>query len=282
MSFDDHLNRDLFGNAVSSPLPAPHVYSELPSEDFWADNRKANVPKITPVKEGQEHPVGKHGQYKLFHEHVWPKGYTPERLADVRSNLPNVLNASYSGYTNNEATEMVAKHVARSTIPIEDLNAVSNRNIDFRIGVPMDEGTGGSFGTLPHANRASINLGRKRKLKPDAEKIMPEVHGWIKTNQGHALAHEIGHAVDFVKDPQRFVSEGRTPYGDAELPTKARAEGRAEAYRAYHHRATRAMRRARKKAPIGYTPDKFKNMGSGFMYKAERQVEYDRLQNGEQ
>ena len=288
MSTEKHLNTDLFGNAVPNPMPAPPegAHSTGKPESFWNANVQAHVPKYTAVKEGQQHPVGKNNQLKLFHEHVWPHGYTPERLAEVRNAMPPIVNVGKSGYAQGEATRRITDHVARSTIPIKDLDSMDKGNLNFRVGTILPPGTMGAFvnkGTNPAKGLApGVNLAKKPQLKPDAEETMPTVHGYLKTREGHTIVHEMGHAVDFAENPTRFESEPRTDYTSpldgTNLTVRARNEGRAEGYRRVHHKATRAMRRSVKTTVLGYEPSGFTNITSRMMYRAEREGAFNTKQ----
>lgn len=285
MSSDDNLNRDLFGNVVPDRM-VPEVeegYSEKP-EKFFFENEKANVPKFTAVKEGQEHPMGKNGQYKLFHEHQWPKGYTPERLAEVRENLPTVVNRGNSQYAPGEATAKIADHLARSTMPIEDIKALKESNMGFAVGTNLPKGTAGAFTPLKNPGEGlypGVNLPKKAMLKPEVAEEKPELvkklSDVVKVNTGNAVVHETGHAMDFLGNPDRFNREQPSSYDNegTTISARPRNEGRAEGYRRAHHRATRAMRRS-KAASVGYESTGFSNIAARMMYRAERQAAYDR------
>lgn len=246
-----HLNYDLFGDVIpdvkKEPVSAPPTTDELDSDDFYFNTQKAHVPKYTEVKEGQEHPVGKHGQLKLFHEHVWPKGYTPQRLKEVRENaplfmavdaddeLPSMDQINLDEQMNNEYID----HVARSTIPIDHLKKMQDEGIIGSYGaIPgKDYRTSGSFNAAEREFRVTSNS----EYPPD-RRLFRNIFGTRKSEEASTLVHEMGHAYDFASNPIGFlVGNRRSNYlGSQASPSR---EGFAEGYRRRYSRATRAMKR---------------------------------------
>lgn len=199
--------------------------------DNEMDVRRANVPKITPVKEGQQHPVGKHGQLKLFHEHVWPKGYTPERMnqvADVTNDwIYDTIASDHSGHFKNK----VMSSIARSTIPIQDIQSMSEYG-HMALTENTDLGEFDMDDSLVMLN-PNTALGGRRSISKDPSGTMAS----------QVTIHELGHLDDYMRDPDDFYKqeENRTPYsGDFPSPG---LEGRAEGYRLAHNRVTRGMQR---------------------------------------
>jgi hypothetical protein len=220
-------------DALGTPLP--------PEETIPV----SNVPKITPVKEGQQHPVGKHGQYKLFHEHVWPKGYTPDRLKQVSDAQFQVSAGGFHDInTNNDASRdrdrainnkigsaLVNDHIARSTIPIDDVKHLA-KNVSFWLGQDKPYPETNSFSL----SGQTVNMALKSN----------DTAGDIQA----VTTHELGHAMDYLKDPSGMwnrVSESKKDPlsyryaggGEAEPIS----EGNAEGYRLAHARVTRGQKR---------------------------------------
>lgn len=219
----------------------------------------AKAHKVTPVREGQSYPIGRRGQYKLFHEHVWPKGYSPQRMADVKSlgidvvpdkslteGLPKVGEHNAAKVGTRLAESYVHENLARSTAPIEELKKM-------REGVPFTDLGGTERRTL----RPSIYVTEapSGKAAPSFSPYRNRVNFAIEKNEAtgadvqRSLMHEVGHAVDFATDPNRFIGEMKdlkeNPveylYGNRPVPPVA--EGRAEGYTAAHSRITRRDRR---------------------------------------
>lgn len=288
MSHEDNLNRDLFGNVVPEPASMPEPPEDAPSaykdESDWFDNQKASVTKFSAVKEGQQYPEGKNGQYKLFHEHVWTKGYTPQRQAEVDSNMPLVVSYGTS-YAPGEARRVAVDHLARSTVPVEDLQDMRKNKFPLRFGTGLPQSVSGGFiaesGNMSKKNVGSgVNMPAKQVPDPSITEVkeIKRIRNSLKTATGHALIHEIGHAVDFEQDPDRYLREAPTPYtqpNGTPMDIHARGEGRAEGYRTAHHRATRAMRRSRAKGPIGYVADRITSLPQRLMFRADRQSTFN-------
>lgn len=268
MSTADNLNYDLFGNVVEPPAPAVEPAPKRQSELRFHTPEVAHVPKITLVKEGQEHPVGKHNQLKLFHEHVWPKGYTPERLAEVRNALPTVrVSEDLWDMAVPEAKAMVVGHLARSTAPIEDIQKVRDKNLKIDVMEQLASGHRGGFVT---------GKGIRMLGTPTVPEGYSDPHNARKVQQANTLLHEMGHAVDWINHPDSLVNEPRTaPYLGKDVKLKPVSEGRAEGYRIAHVRSTRAMRRARKMFP-GYINTGFTNPVSRNRFEAARQTTLDK------
>lgn len=259
------------------PPPPEKAPSNFASEESFFDSKQAHVPKFTEVKEGQEHPVGKNNQYKLFHEHVWPKGYTPTRLAEVRDNMPRVVNSPNSGFAPGEGTAKLTDHIARSTIPVEDLQGLNNNQFEITLGTTVDN-AGGFFTSegMPHKGiNPGVVLPKKQVPKPGLPKDRDKkARGYAKTLLNHTVVHEIGHAVDFASRPSTYNVEQRSIYNET-IPARPRAEGIAEGYRSAHTRVTRAMRRSKKQTPVGYRTDKWDKPLDQLTYKVNRQGTYN-------
>lgn len=201
--------------------------------DFEMNVRRANVPKITLVKEGQQHPVGKHGQLKLFHEHVWPKGYTPDRLKAVSEATAGFVNDSVGTDHSAHLQNKIVDTMARSTVPTDTLRALAEEgSIDI-----TDDMTSGEFD--PHTSEVRINpdvLGKPEDLYPDSS----------GTVASQLTLHELGHLYDYASDFDDFWKnhENTAWYsGSGGFLASPALEGRAEGFRLATTRVTRGMRR---------------------------------------
>lgn len=258
------LNYDLFGNVLpevkAKPVEVQSAPDKLDDDDFYFSTTKADVRKYTPVKEGQQHPVGKHGQLKLFHEHVWPKGYTPERLAQVREHAPPFLaldEDSHSDMSDIYDAERVENeyidHMARSTVPIEDMQTMTSAGIVGEYDAhPKVEGTG-AFS----AHHRTFSVNAPSTYSPD-RKLFRDIFGTRKNEESGVLIHELGHAHDFAQDPRFIFSGSKRPYHREGYVASPEKEGFAEGYKKKHNRATRAMKRnERYERKSGYETNKW-------------------------
>lgn len=219
----------------------------------------AKAHKVTPVKEGREYPVGRHGQLKLFYEHVWPKGYSPQRLAEVKNldidivpsrdlaeGLPKVGEHNVEKVATRLAESYVHENLAKSTAPIEDLKKLKS-------DIPFTDLSGTERRTLrPSIYVTEVSEG---KAAPSFSPYRNRVNFAIEKDTAtgadvqRSLMHEVGHAVDFATNPNQFIGEMKdlkeNPveyiYGNRPIPPMA--EGRAEGYTAAHSRVTRRDRR---------------------------------------
>ena len=266
----------------------------------------AHAEKFTEVKEGQQHPVGKGGQLKLFHEHVWPKGYTPKRIEainnmhfdvtgspDFHPEYVREMSDPASGMRNfmllqdkmipagdKIAKSLVTEGLARSTAPISDLKKLHRPNGQLQVSVFKSDDNP-SYVPVNHEIKLSI---------PDEEPYHSGMSqtGPTATNIQTTLMHEVGHALDFAQNPVQFLGEnirvqkdpaGHTynatttnPLGSLVMP---RAEGVAEGYRLAHTRVTRGQKRRDQDAAGGDFGRLLRNLGSdvgtrpGYGYKPE-------------
>ena len=225
---------------------------------------KARVPKFSDVKPGQQHPVGKHGQGKLFHEHVWPKGFTPQRRAEIGEAMPYIH--SHTEKSGNDPVwgpqspererAFVYDTIARSTIEPDELRAMSDyNNMEIHTGVSLPKGVAGEYhpgGESP----ISDNEDAGAILLKNPKQNFDTYHGALT---GKTLIHEIGHAIDEMNDPHDFdrnrdenaMYRGQNQF----LPA---AEGRAMGYQLAKFRTTRRQSRAlRASDPSlqGYQPE---------------------------
>ena len=227
----------------------------------------ARAEKFTEVKEGQQHPVGKGGQLKLFHEHVWPKGYNPERIKAV-NNMHFVVNGSpnlHPEYEHNVtpipdmldrmlpaggkiAKSLVIEGLARSTAPISDLKKLHRPSGQLEITARKS-----MYNPTYNHDHHEVNLNIS-----DAEIGSAGIYqrGPTSTNIQTTLLHEVGHALDITQNPKKFRDEqddllrdqksftyGRSPTNIQGSPALPRAEGAAEGYRLAHARVTRGQKR---------------------------------------
>jgi hypothetical protein len=223
----------------------------------------ARAEKFTEVKEGQQHPVGKGGQLKLFHEHVWPKGYTPERIKAV-NNMHFVVNGSpnlHPEYEHNVtpipdmlhrmtpagdkiAKSLVTESIARSTAPISDLKKLHRPSGQLAIIARKS-----MYNPTYNTNTHEVNLNIS-----DAEIGNRGIYqsGPTSTNIQTTLLHEVGHALDLTQNPKEYDDEWEAAQKDPNKykhgginPTRSlpRTEGVAEGYRLAHARVTRGQKR---------------------------------------
>ena len=208
----------------------------------------AHVPKYTLVKEGQKYPEGRNGQLKLFHEHVWPKGFTPERSNAIRGlqltiNTPGTDQHLPNKAINSVARAIVENNLARSTVPIKDLENVSTSARNTPISFDVRNST--EFSSFaPSFNTIDFNINSNRT---DAD-------------QNKDMFHELGHAVDYANDPARMIKEGKPNldhmYGKDGRLSLPISEGRAEGYSEAHARITRGQKRTGGDiSTLGYSPD---------------------------
>jgi len=304
------LNYDLFGNVLPEPKPKPvppqKSQEELDKEEdkFFMTPLKANAPKFTPVKEGQQHPMGKHGQYKLFHEHQWPKGYSPKRRDEVLDNAPiivstKVMNGDWGDTAEDAAdtfnndqrirSEMLG-HIARSTIPVEHLKNLSDADISIDYGLNAqnkDNGIAMSRGhfAVDHPFGSSHLDGTVRIAAEDefpiGARMMRNIFGTRQKEEASTLMHELGHAQHFSEAPIRFTYGMPNPpegYGQTNRTANPEKEGYAEGYRKAHNRLTRAMRRGRPAGNTGYETHKWNSEESKETYRrARRQTFQDNI-----
>lgn len=204
----------------------------LESSQF--DEIRANAPKITPVKEGQQYPVGKHGQYKLFHEHQWPKGYTPERLEQVRDATAGWVNIAHESDDTGQEQRLrsqIPEHLARSTMPIENIR-VLNENVGIEVN-PHYRNAGGEYSSAFR----QITLGTHSGFRNE---------GHNKTVENQLLIHELGHAYDDLSDTTKYTDRNMNSAYKSEHGTlfaNPNLEGIAEGHRIALTRVTRSMQR---------------------------------------
>lgn len=250
----------------------------------------SKVYKETPVKPGQQHPVAKGGHYRLWHEHVWPHGYTPQRMDEVKNLdyevegdndlLPGLDEASRKareqGYVPDDsstfqhsaplrkhyqnvdryARSVINRHLARSTIPIEHLKQIQRNKLGDKLVVSIrDE-------LADNSNAATYSL-TNHQIQLKVSESSTEV------DEQRALTHEVGHAVDAATRPKEYVDEAieerlnpnKYEYrsGNTAHPN---LEGIAEGYSLGHSRVTRAGRRSGGNRAVGYIPSNWVNMQS--------------------
>jgi len=237
----------------------------------------AKVRKYTPVKEGQQHPVAKGGHLRLFHEHVWPKGYTPERMRQINdlqfgiSGAPRLIQSGYfdppKETTDKLARAVVNKNLAKSTVPIEDLRALEKggalKDAPLQIDVVpsdiMGEGTVGKYNAIRHSITFPLS---------DTQTAVDEQR---------ALLHEVGHAVDASKNAKRMFTEMAeikddpisSIYGNRPAPPVS--EGVAEGYSLGHSRLTRSNKRVGGDISMyGYSPSGWFFPDAGQKFKKTR------------
>lgn len=192
----------------------------------------SHVPKITPVKEGQQHPVGKHGQLKLFHEHVWPKGYTPQRMNEVVDATAGFVQTDL---TSNHAAHLqnkIVQTMARSTVPAETLKILADR-ASLNVTKDSDEG---------EYDADAMEIRINPKVLGTATSIDRDGSGTVASQM---TMHELGHLHDHLSDYNDFWknNDRRDWYKNHQIMASPALEGRAEGFRLATNRITRGMRR---------------------------------------
>lgn len=225
---------------------------------------KARVPKFSDVKPGQQHPVGKRGQGKLFHEHVWPKGFTPQRRDEINAVMPYLH--SHTEESGNDPVwgtqspqrehAFVRDTIARSTMDADEVRALSDyNNMEIHTGVGLPKGIAGEYypgGESPISDDEDAGAILLKNQKQNFDTY----NGALT---GKTLIHEIGHAIDEMNDPHEFdrnrdenaMYRGQNQF----LPA---AEGRAMGYQLAKFRTTRKQTRALQatsKELQGYQPE---------------------------
>jgi hypothetical protein len=198
----------------------------------------------------------------------WPKGYTPERQAEVAAaipavevshhndpipNRPGMFLSSKTHFTPSEddphqgtwagtkesrraagdthGRNMITETIARSSIPSEDLQALPTFHVQNL------QGAGGDYGS-PGFPANEMKSNRQGGYVPDPESM---ARGRIRIDPNasrawneHTLIHEIGHHVDYLRSPQEFEDAPQvlTSRGGIASPL---LEGAAEGYAAAHH-----------------------------------------------
>lgn len=223
----------------------------------------ANVPKFTAVKEGQQHPVGKNGQMKLFHEHVWPKGYTPARLAGVvdatAGFVQDDVGTNHSGHLQNKIVETMA----RSTVPTDTLKTLAEYG-SITVSNDTHEGEFDADDTSIRINPRV--LGKTHQFQPDPS----------GTVASQITMHELGHMNDYLSDYDDFWknSNRQSWYsGSGGLMASPALEGRAEGFKMATTRITRGMKRsneARLGPTAGYTATDFKDTEAQGVFNLNR------------
>lgn len=230
----------------------------------WAGKKPiptSRVPKYTEVKEGQQYPTGRGGQLKAFHEHVWPKGYTPERRREV-GDLKLPITGGSSSYKEGGETKRIKTHkgvakahieetLARSTVPISDIERLKSNKTKFSVRELGGEGkTTSSFNIDGDSTRIALTVNRTDTA----------------ADVSHQIVHEVGHAVDFSKDKNVMLNRLRemnapgADYGPLWAPHQKKGahpviEGIAEGYASAHARLTRSQRRTGGNiSSYGYNP----------------------------
>lgn len=199
------------------------------------DRVASNVPKYTEVKRGQAHPVGKGGQLKLFHEHVWPKGYTPERMKSVVDATSGFVNDNVGTDHSYHLANKITETMARSTVPAENLNL-------FAEHATASVDTDPDFGQFDHANM-EIAINPKVLGKAKNRTLDQDSSGTVASQ---ITMHELGHLNDYLHEPEDYSQNSwkESWYNDnGGMMASPALEGRAEGFRLATTRITRGMRR---------------------------------------
>jgi len=234
--------------------------------DSSMDRVVANVPKYTEVKKGQKYPVGKGGQLKMFHEHVWPKGYTPERMRGVVDATSGFISDNVGTDHSAHLANKVSETMARSTIPVDML-----RTMTENASVSLDDDT--DFGQFDH-HAMEVGINPRVLGKTKNNKIWEDTSGTVASQ---ITMHELGHLNDYLHEPDDFQQNdyNRSWYNadDGGLMASPALEGRAEGFRLATNRITRGMRRgndARLNPSAGYRPEGFDEAGDQKRFSMNR------------
>ena len=263
----------------------------------------AKVRKMTPVKEGQEPQVAKGGHYRLWNEHVWPKGYTPERLREVENatkiyavkgdsgvipykeydtppasrseQLHRDAHAAQSRDT--YARNYLNRHLARSTMPIEHLKQIQRGGFD-EFGIPEYRRLGVTVS--PHTSAGT----RGGRYFPHEHDIVLGTHPHnTQVDEQRSVVHELGHAYDSASNLDEVYGDASSikfdpsslRYGPAGV-AHPRLEGFAEGYSLGHSRITRAGRRVGgTTALVGYVPQGWADPDAGQTFRETRDRAYN-------
>ena len=206
-------------------------------------------------------------------EHRWPRGYTPERQAEVASRLPSPdvayhqpqhggdqsmflpsrpfftpseddphrgkWSRSHEGIDtaqSEQAHRAITDVVARSTVPIEHLEAAPTLRVSKLAQ---------AAGTYHHPGQ-ELSLWKMGESVPDPEgsqrgRISVDPDATRRSFQERTVIHELGHHVDYQTDPERFMSrhqfESEPVVGGGRASPKL--EGFAEGYATAHYRPRR-------------------------------------------
>jgi hypothetical protein len=163
----------------------------------------------------------------------WPRGYTPERLHQVREAVAPGREVFpdepyMKSYDTNGDTRKLIDNIARSTVPGAHLNRVQfsagKSKAQMTVGSGDSEMTAGGLYTRPPSDDGPRGVGRIRVLKGVADDPV--------------AIHEIGHHASHLAGPPALVT--KTDLG--------REEGKADAYAETHFRD----RRGRQISDNGY------------------------------
>ena len=144
----------------------------------------------------------KGGQGKLFSDpkptdqHRYQRGYTPERMREVRDAPLNVAQETFgdgqgphifneSPFTGPGAPRRVLETIARSTTPVEELRGKNISHLYIRTGSTTPGTASGVY--LPDAIHISNNSRTSTALGPIATRHENEIAA------GRMLLHELGH-----------------------------------------------------------------------------------------
>lgn len=163
--------------------------------------------------------------------HRWPRGYTPERMAEVRE-APLDINIHGSGgaWGGPAGPRKVQEVIARSTAPMDNIKPMFNGD---KLSIEVGEKNGGrNAGGTYSGNRGGLG---KITVLPAAKtsNTFPE----------QALLHELGHMESNVQHQEGLRADDSSAY---ETPQqRGREEAFADDYKATHWRPDpREQRRA--------------------------------------
>ena len=196
--------------------------------------------------------------------HRWPAGYTPERKAAVASSLSDVKVKKYDEQGRNDlflssktfftpdpgdphrgtwarkspeiikaqethARGAITDTLARSTVPIEDLKGMPTIHVEELPTSSGDYWRPGLATTRSHMGEVVPDPKSEKRGRIRLDSEGRSSRAWSEKT----IIHELGHHVDYKRDPEAFESAPRDEtYEGRASPL---LEGAAEGYAARHH-----------------------------------------------
>jgi hypothetical protein len=195
-------------------------------------------------------------QGKLFQEgkpaeeHRYPRGYTPQRMKEVRRATigkfdasPSLFPVSYSPtgatldspYNVAHGPRLAREAIARSDIPVKHLEGISR--ISLQHGMRPGNMTLGSYAPSQRSIdieplKGDLSTPRGLMTSPEQERKRQGVtRQRAQPIYDAALVHEIGHHADFAKRFPKGMNEEEVQKEIIDKPTgRGRAEGAADKY----------------------------------------------------
>ena len=181
-------------------------------------------------------------------EHRYPRGYTPERMADVRGAVP-IFDANYAsgllavgsglgGVPNSTpAASRVLETIARSTAPMSDFTTMhpNNGRQQQRLKVTVN-----SYDPSITSGRLAGFYRGPRRFPGGGVSSTGQAHIAAGREDTATVTHELGHHVSTMVE--------KNPHADYDTPTKrGKEEARADDYAQEHFRADQREKSGTKK-----------------------------------